>query len=195
MRVLIACEFSGIVRDAFTTRGHDAMSCDLLPSETQGNHYQGDVVDVMYDDWDLMIAHPPCTYLCNSGVQHLHKDIDRWFKLFEGGLFFKKFLHSDIPKVVIENPIMHGYAKQIIGVNQSQVIQPWMFGHVEQKATCLWIKGLPLLKQTNNVKEKMMKLSSYKRQRSANLSPSKARGKLRSITLQGVADAMADQWG
>ena len=147
MRVLVACEYSGKVRDAFRAKGHDAMSCDILPTDVDGPHYQGDVRDIINDGWDLMIAHPPCTYLTNSGVTWLHKDPSRWEKLDEGAAFFKSLLDAPIQRIAVENPIMHKYAKERIGgVKQSQVIQPWMFGHMEQKATCFWLKGLPLLK-------------------------------------------------
>lgn len=196
MRVLVACEYSGRVRDAFIKKGHEAMSCDLLPSESEGPHYQGDIFDVIGDGWDLMIAHPPCTYLTNSGVCHLHKKASRWPLLFESGRFFKRLLDASIERIAIENPIMHKYGKQLIGdVKQSQIIQPWMFGHPEQKATCLWIKGLPLIVPTNDVKQEMMQLPDNERQRLHYLPPSKDRWKLRSTTYQGVADAMADQWG
>ena len=195
MKVLVACEYSGRVRDAFIALGHDAMSCDLLPSDTEGMHYQGDVFDVIKDDWDLMIAHPPCTFLANSGVQHLHKSTERWVDLFKAAKFFKALLDADIQKIVIENPIMHKYGKQLIGSTQSQVIQPWMFGHTEQKATCLWLKGLPNLKTTNNVKEQMMALPKNKRERLHYLPPSADRWKLRSTTYQGIADALAAQFG
>ena len=159
MKILIACEYSGTVRDAFTKKGHDVTSCDLLPTDKPGKHYQGDVFDIINDGFDLMIAHPPCTYLTNAGVTHLHKDAKRWLDLFDAAEFFKKLLNADIQKIAVENPIMHKYAKRLIGdVKQSQVIQPWMFGHMEQKATCLWLKGLPELRPTNNVKEEMMKL-------------------------------------
>ena len=196
MKVLIACEYSGTVRDSFIKKGHDTISCDLLPTDKSGQHYQGDVFDIINDGFDLMIAHPPCTYLSNSGVQHLHKDAKRWIDLFDGAEFFKQLLNSDIPKIAIENPIMHKYAKRLIGnVKQNQVVQPWMFGHLEQKATCLWLKGLPELQPTNNVKEEMRKLPKNKRERLHYLPPSKDRWKLRSTTYQGIADAMADQWG
>jgi hypothetical protein len=156
MKVLIACEYSGTVRDAFSKRGHDAWSCDLLPTDNPGQHITGDVLEVIGEGWDLMVAHPPCTYLCNSGVCHLHKSTERWLNLFEGAELFKTLLMSKIKKIAIENPIMHKYAKQLIGQRQTQVIQPWMFGHAEQKATCLWLKGLEKLKPTNDVKKEMM---------------------------------------
>lgn len=195
MRILIACEYSGVVRDAFLERGHDAMSCDLLPTESDGPHYQGDIFDIIDYDWDLMIAHPPCTYLSNSGVSHLYKDQDRWKNMIDGSVFFRDLLNCDIPKVCIENPIMHGYAKKIIGQNQSQVIQPWMFGHTEKKATCLWLKGLPLLHETDNVKIKMESLPKNQQQRLHYLPPSEDRWKIRSTTYKGIAEAMATQWG
>ncbi len=196
MKILIACEYSGTVRDAFAKKGHDVTSCDLLPTDKPGKHYQGDVFDIINDGFDLMIAHPPCTYLTNAGVKHLHKDAKRWIDLFEAAEFFKKLLNADIPKIAVENPIMHKYAKRLIGdVKQSQVIQPWMFGHMEQKATCLWLRGLPELQPTNNVKEEMMKLPKNKRERLHYLPPSKDRAKLRSTTYTGIAAAMAEKWG
>jgi hypothetical protein len=187
MKVLVACEYSGRVRDAFIKLGHDAISCDLLPTDSKGPHYQGDVFDIIDQGFDLMIAHPPCTYLCNSGVSWLYKDQSRWDKLKDGAEFFKKLLNVNIPKICIENPIMHKYAKEIIGSSQTQIIQPWQFGHGETKATCLWLKGLPNLVPTNIV--------SGREQRLHKLPPSKDRWKLRSTTYQGIADAMAQQWG
>jgi|TARA_Y100000289_G_scaffold16562_1_gene15696 hypothetical protein len=195
LKVLVACEYSGTVRDSFSNLGHDAWSCDLLETDVPGNHYKGNVIDIINDGWDLMIAHPPCTYLTNSGVCHLHKDPRRWIDLFDAADFFKSLLNANIPKIAIENPIMHKYGKKLIGVNQSQVIQPWMFGHTEQKATCLWLKNLPLLNETNNVKDKMMLLSKKERQRLYHLPSSKDRWKIRSITFKGIANAMAEQWG
>lgn len=196
MKVLVACEYSGKVRDAFIRKGHDAMSCDLLPTDVEGPHYVGNVLDILDQGWDLMVAHPPCTYLTNSGVTWLHKDPSRWPKLDEGAAFFKALLDAPIPKIAIENPIMHGYAKDRIGgIKQSQVIQPWMFGHMEQKATCLWLKGLPNLVATNNVKEEMLLLPKNQRERLHYLPPSVDRWKLRSTTYSGIAEAMAEQWG
>lgn len=196
MKVLISCEYSGRVRDAFTAMGHDAMSCDLLPSDTQGKHYQGDVTDLLNDDWDMMIAHPPCTYLTNSGVSWLHKKPERWAKLDDGAAFFKRMLDAPIDKICVENPIMHKYAiKRIGNTKQTQLVQPWMFGHLEQKATCLWLKNLPMLKPTDDVKQQMLKLPDRERQRLLYLPPSADRWKLRSTTYQGIANAMANQWG
>jgi hypothetical protein len=196
MKVLISCEHSGRVRDAFTAMGHDAMSCDLLKSDTEGKHYEGDVTDLLNDGWDMMIAHPPCTYLTNSGVSWLHKNPERWAKLDDGAAFFKTMLDAPIHKICVENPIMHKYAiERIGGTKQTQLVQPWMFGHLEQKATCLWLKNLPKLKPTHDVKQQMLKLPDRERQRLHYLPPSADRWKLRSKTYQGIANAMANQWG
>jgi hypothetical protein len=190
MKVLIACEFSGRVRDAFIRKGHDAISCDILPSESAGPHYQGNILRLLSmpktTPFDLMIAHPPCTRLCNSGVMWLKKR-NLWHDMRRGAEFFKTLMDANIPKIAIENPIMHKYAVEIIGRRQDQIIQPWQFGHGETKATCLWLKGLPKLKPTNIV--------DGREQRLHKLPPSKDRAKLRSLTFQGIADAMADQWG
>lgn len=194
-KVLVACEFSGTVRDAFLDRGIDAMSCDLLPTESLGPHYEGDVMEIIDDDWDLMIAHPPCTYLANSGVRWLYEKKNRWKKMIDGAVFFRDLLNADIPHIAIENPIMHKYAVQIIGRRQNQVIQPYMFGHPERKATCLWLKNLPELKETNNVKNIMENRPKSEAQRVFYTSPSEDRWKTRSITFKGIAEAMAKQWG
>ncbi len=196
MRVLVACEYSGKVRRAFRKRGHDAWSCDLLPADDGSSyHYQGDVMDIINDGWDLLIGHPPCTYLCNSGVSWLHKQEGRWDKMRDGAEFFSQLWQADVPRIALENPIMHKYAKEIIGTDQTQLVQPWMFGHAESKATCLWLKGLNPLTETNNVKEKWKSLPKKEAQRLHMLPPSKDRWKLRSETYQGIADAMAEQWG
>lgn len=196
MKVLVGCEYSGTVRDAFIRQGHDAISCDILPTEVPGPHYQGDVIDLLGEHFDLAIFHPPCTYLTNSGVAWLHKDPSRWEKLDEGAAFFKMLLDAPVPRIAIENPIMHKYAKERIGgVKQTQLVQPWMFGHMEQKATCLWLKGLPPLVPTNNVKAEMDALPANQRQRIHYLPPSADRWKLRSTTFKGIAAAMAEQWG
>lgn len=196
MRVLVACEYSGRVREAFRKMGHDAWSCDLLPADDNSPyHYQGDVFDIINNGWDMMIAHPPCTYLTNAGVTWLYRKEGRWEQMRDGAEFFKKLLNADIPLIAIENPIMHKYAVEIIGRRQDQVIQPWMFGHMERKATCLWLKGLPPLVEANNVKEEMSLLPKNVQQRLHYLPPSKDRWKLRSETYQGIADAMGSQWG
>ncbi len=180
MKILVACEYSGTVRDAFIRKGHDAWSCDLLPSDTEGPHFQCDVFDVMYRGWDMMIAHPPCTHLAVSGA--------RWFKdkkeEQEEALTFVRFLLSaPIEKIALENPI------SIISTRirkPDQIIQPWQFGHGETKATCLWLKGLNPLKPTNIVDGREARIHK--------LPPSADRWKIRSKTYQGIADAMADQW-
>lgn len=195
MKVLIACEFSGIVRDAFVARGHDAWSCDLLPTERQGNHVQGDVLEILGDGWDLMIAHPPCTYLSNSGVSWLFKNYDRWSDMAKGAVFFQKLLNADIPKIAVENPIPHKHAMQIIDRRYDQLIQPYNFGHAESKATCLWLKNLPPLMSGENMQAVMVGLPKSVTQRLHYLSPGPERAKLRSTTFQGIANAMADQWG
>lgn len=181
MRVIVACEFSGTVRDAFTRLGHDAISCDLLPSETPGRHYKGDVFDVINDRFDLMIAHPPCTYLAVSGA--------RWFKdrqreQAEALRFVERLMAAPIAKIAIENPISV-ISSQIR--KPDQIIQPWMFGHGETKATCLWLKGLPKLQPIKIVGERL--------QRVHRMAPSPNRWKDRSRTYPGIAYAMALQWG
>jgi len=186
MKILIACEFSGIVREAFAAKGHDAWSCDLLPTEQLGQHIQGDVLEILNDDWDMMIAHPPCTRLANSGVRWLHER-GLWNELDKAAEFFRQFLYADIPLICVENPIPHKYAVERIGKKYTQKIQPWQFGHGESKATCLWLKGLSELQPTNIVNER--KQIMWK------LPPNKDRWKLRSMTYQGIANAMADQWG
>lgn len=181
MRVLVACEFSGVVRKAFEMMGHEAWSCDLLPSERYGLHYQGNVLDIINDGWDIMIAHPPCTHLAVSGA--------RWFKdkvveQAEALEFVEKLLAADIPKIALENPV------SIISTKirkPDQIIQPWQFGHGETKATCLWLKGLPKLIPTDIVKGREAAIHK--------MAPSPDRWKKRSITYKGIAEAMAEQWG
>jgi len=187
MKVLVACEFSQIVTKAFRAKGHEAISCDILP--TEGNpdwHIQGDVLEILEDGWDLMIAHPPCTRLCNSGVRWLNER-NLWNDLLKAGNFFKKILAAPIDKMAVENPIPHKYAINIIGRKYDQIIQPWQFGHGETKATCLWLRNLPILKPTNIV--------AGRKQRIFNMPKTPERGRLRSRTFQGIADAMAEQWG
>jgi hypothetical protein len=177
---------------------HDAWSCDIQPSDDNSEfHITGDVLPLLSEQWDLVIAHPPCTYLTNSGVRWLYSDESRWQALKEGAEFFSVFLNlSHVPMVCIENPIMHKHAKALIGdAAYSQIVQPWMFGHTEKKATCLWLKGLPLLTETNNVKEAMSKLSYAEQNKVHYCSPGKDRAKIRSKTYDGLAAAMADQWG
>ena len=190
MRVLVACEYSGRVRDAFIAKGHEAMSCDLLPTEKPGPHYQGDVRDVMDYPWDLMIAHPPCTDLSVSGAAGFEKKKMNGSQQMSAS-FFMMLAKSDIPRIAIENPIC---IMSRLWRKPDQIVQPWMFGHMEQKATCLWLKNLPVLHPTNDVKAQMMELPKNKRERLHYLPPSDDRWKLRSETFQGIADAMAEQW-
>lgn len=205
MRVLIACEFSGVVRDAFTARGHNAVSCDLLPSETPGSHVMGDVLDILNasPQWDLIIAHPPCTYLCNSGVRWLRpKGIfneKRRAKMHAACDFFAALYWAKCPRVVVENPVMHHYAKDYLLlahgiIQQTQSIQMWEYGEPETKRTCLWLRGVPDLKPSNDVHEQMMNRSIAERSRVHYESPGPNRWKNRSRTLAGIADAMAEQW-
>ena len=192
--ILIGCEYSGTVREAFAKLGFNTWSCDLLPTDIPGQHFQCDVREVLDKGWDLAIFHPSCTYLTNSGVCHLKTDPTRWAKLDEAGEFFRLLLNAPIPRIAIENPIPHKYAVERIGRKYDQIIQPWQFGHTESKATCLWLKNLPKLVETNNVKAEMMLLPDRERQRLHYLPPSPDRWKLRSKTYQGIADAIADQW-
>lgn len=184
MRVLVACEFSGIVRDAFATRGHDAWSCDLIPSERGGNHIEDDVLRHL-DGWDLMIAHPPCTRLCNSGVRWL-EERNLWDELRQACLFFTRLLNAPVARVAVENPIPHKYAREMIGHYQ-QRIHPWLFGEPDTKATCLWLRNLPPLMATM--------IETGRNPKCFLQSPGPQRWKERSRTYQGIADAMAVQWG
>lgn len=181
MKVLIGCEFSGVVRDSFLRRGHDAVSCDLCVSEREGPHVVGDILDIVDHGWDLMVVHPPCTYLAVSGA--------RWFKgrereQAEAIDFVRLLLGAPIPRIALENPI------SVISTKirkPDQIVQPWQFGHGETKATCWWLKGLPLLVPTDIV--------SGRRARVHQQPPSPERWKDRSRTLPGMAEAMANQWG
>ena len=181
MKVLVACEYSGTVRDAFIAAGHEALSCDLLPTDIPGPHYQGDVRDVIHEGWDLMIAHPPCTHLAVSGA--------RWFKdkqaeQAEALDFVRLLLDAPIDRIALENPV------SVISSRirkPDQIIQPWQFGHGETKATCLWLKGLPKLTPTDIVDGREARVHK--------LPPSADRWKIRSTTYTGIAAAMAQQWG
>lgn len=193
MKILIACEYSGAVRDAFSALGHDAMSCDLLPTDVEGPHYQGDVADIINDGWDMMIGFPPCQHLAVSGA--------RWFKQKrldgrqqQGIDFFMSLASASIPKIAIENPIGIMSTKYR---KPNQIIQPWQFGHEATKSTCLWLKGLPLLKPTQVVGkgERHVTKSGRSLPKWYNLPPSENRWKIRSKTFQGIAVAMAQQWG
>ena len=192
MRVLIACEFSGTVRDAFTALGHDAMSCDLLPTEVPGSHYEGPVQDVLRDGWDLMIAHPPCTYLCSSGLHWNKRRPERAEQTEEALAFVRLLLDAPIPRIALENPI--GCISTRLR-KPDQTIQPWQFGHPESKATCLWLKGLPLLEPTLIVEKPTSGYWDNQTPSGQNkLGPSADRWKLRSKTYQGIAEAFATQY-
>lgn len=183
MKVLIACEYSGKVRDAFLKLGHDALSCDLLPTDVPGPHYQGDVFDIIADGWDLMIAHPPCTHLAVSGARHFAAKQASGVQQ-EALDFVRKLLDAPIDRIALENPISIISSKIR---KPDQIIQPWMFGHGETKATCLWLKNLPALTPTNIVEGREARIHK--------MPPSADRWKKRSETYQGIADAMANQWG
>jgi hypothetical protein len=181
LRVLVACEYSGTVRDAFIRAGHDAMSCDLLPTENDGPHYRGDVRDVLADGWDLMIAHPPCTHLAVSGA--------RWFKdkaeeQADAIEFFMQLARANVTRVCIENPVC---IMSRLWRKPDQIVQPWQFGHGETKATCLWLRGLPKLTPT--------KIVEGREHRVHRMPPGPDRWKERSRTYAGIAEAMASQWG
>lgn len=195
MKVLVACEFSGTVREAFRKLGHDAWSCDLLPTEIEGNHIQGDALKILDDGWDLLIAHPPCTRLANSGVHRLNRR-NLWDEMREAALFFKAFLDAPIEKICVENPIPHRYAVEIIGRKYDQKIQPYQYGHPESKATCLWLKDLPKLAPTNKLdKPTNGKWDNQTPSGQNKIPPSDTRWMDRSRTYLGIANAMAQQWG
>ncbi len=180
MRVLVACEYSGKVRDAFADRGHYAVSCDFLPSDRPGRHYQGDVRDILHADWDLMVAHPPCTHLAVSGARWFQ---DKQEEQAEALDFVRLLLDAPIKRIALENPV------SIISSRirrPTQIIQPWQFGHGETKATCLWLKGLPPLVPTRVVDGRANLVHR--------MPPGPMRWRLRSTTYQGIADAMAAQW-
>ena len=196
MKVLVACEYSGTVRDAFIAAGHDAMSCDLLPSDAPGPHYLGDVRDVLGDGWDLMIAHPPCTYLAVSGMHRTARGL-RDPQLTEDALeFVRLLLAAPVPRIAVENPV------SVISTRirrPDQIIQPWQYGHDASKTTCLWLHGLPALRPTQIVEPRIVdgrkRWGNQTDTGQNRLSPSPDRWKLRSATFPGIAAAMAAQWG
>jgi len=203
MKVLVACEYSGVVRDAFAKAGHDATSCDLLPSESpHGKHFKGDVMEILAQDWDILIAHPPCTYLCVSGIHWNNKRPERAAQTEDALKFVEALLGADIPKICLENPI--GVISTRIR-KPTQIIQPYQYGHDASKQTCLWLKNLPPLQPTEFVEPRIVITPSGKKaNRWANqcdnyghdsLPPSADRWKIRSATYQGIADAMVEQWG
>lgn len=196
-RILVACEFSGTVRRAFTSRGYDAWSCDLLPAEDGSNrHYRCDVRDILDDGWDMLIvAHPPCTRLCNSGVRWLSVPppgrtlADMWAELDAGAALFSALWNAPVERIAVENPVMHRHAKKrIVGyAPPAQSVQPWQFGHGETKRTCLWLKNLPPLRPTAIVEGREARVHR--------MPPGPDREKERSRFFDGIAAAMADQWG
>lgn len=208
LRVLVCCEFSGIVREAFNRLGHRATSCDLLPSEIPGRHFQWDALEMLaMGDWDLVIAHPPCTYLTNSGVRWLYgkaggvaaRDAARWAAMREGAAFFCSFFSAYAGPLCVENPVMHGHALAELAArgvgNFSQSVQPYQFGHLETKRTCLWLRDLPALRGTDDVEAAMRRLPKSRTNLVHLASPGPDRWALRSRTYPGIASAMAAQWG
>lgn len=190
MKVLVACEYSGIVRDAFTEKGFDATSCDILPTESKGKHYEGDIFDILYDGWDLMIAHPPCTHLSVSGARWFTEGKKPMYLRDDAIEFVRKLMDAPIKHIAIENPVsvISSYIRK-----SDQMINPYQFGHKEYKRTCLWLKNLPKLIETNNVKEETDKLHPKDKHRIWWIGGGK--GKERSRFYPGIAKAMADQWG
>jgi len=183
VKVLVACEYSGRVRDAFIKLGHEAISCDLLPTDSSGPHYQGDVFDLDLSQFDLMIAHPPCTHLAVSGARHFARKRESGEQQ-DAIDFFMRLANAPVKMIAIENPVC---IMSSVWRKPDQIIQPWQFGHGETKATCLWLKGLPKLTPTNIVDGRSDRIHK--------MPPSPDRWKLRSTTYQGIADAMAAQWG
>lgn len=186
MKVLIACEFSGIIREAFAAKGHDAWSCDLLDTEIPGQHIKGNVLDILDDKWDLMVAHPPCTYLCRNGSKWKQDQND----ISKSKEMFDIFFNSDIKKICIENPV----PRKSVGLPKySQIVQPWQFGHDYSKKTCLWLKGLPLLKPTNVIQISYITTKNGHRF-TKGWYETPRNSKDRSRSFSGIASAMAEQW-
>lgn len=207
-KILIACEESQTITNAFRRAGYEAYSCDV--EDCSGGHpewhIKGDCLHLLKEEWALLIGHPPCTYITNAGVRHLHDIVSkngnrakisgkaRWDEMEKACEFFLQLANANIPRICLENPIPHKYAKKHIG-EYTQLIQPWMFGHMETKATCLWLKNLPKLTETNNVKQEMLKLPKKERHRIHYMSPGPDRARLRSKTYEGIAQAIVEQWG
>lgn len=196
MKILIACEFSGIIRNSFIAKGHNAISCDILPTDSPGPHYQGDVKDILNDNWDLMIAHPPCTYLATMGIWWNHKRPERWELTYAAKDFVQLLWNAPIKYIAIENPI--GYLNKN-WMKPSQIIHPWQFGHEANKPTCLWLKNLPLLTPTKIVekgefytKANGSRISKWSHTTSGTKKIKRA--KIASTTFKGIAEAMAEQW-
>ena len=196
MRVLVAYEVSGVVRDAFIAAGHDAMSCDLSPTTSPGPHHTGHMWDLWAtgQTWDLVVAHPPCTYLCNSGVRWLHTRPERWALMEDAAWTFRMALEDPpAPRVCVENPVMHRYAREIVGERPTQTIQPWQFGEDASKRTGLWLRNLPPLVATDVlIRDRYANQTPSGQNR---LGPSPTRAAERARTYPGIAAAMAEQWG
>ena len=199
IKVLVACEYSGTVRDEFLKRGHDAYSCDILPCESKTidvRHFQRDVSEILDDGWDLMIAHPPCTHLAVSGARWFTEGRKPWSLQEDALEFVRLLLDAPIERICLENPV------SVISTKirkPEQIIQPWQFGHTTQKTTCLWTKNLPLLKHTKVVKPEMVTMKNGKKMNKFHYDtfslPKKERSHVRSKTFKGIAEAMAEQWG
>ena len=195
MKVLVGCEYSGVVRDAFTKKGHYAISCDLLPTDAPGLHHQGDIFDMLKDDWDLIIMHPPCTALTVAGNSTYGEGQAKYDERLKSAEWTRRLWNVCLKaseRVCFENPV--GVLQRLANFHKPQYIQPYQFGHLEQKKTGLFLSGLPDLKETNNVYDEMMKLPKRERERVHYLPPSPDRWKIRSTTFQGIADGMASQW-
>jgi hypothetical protein len=196
MKILIACEYSGRVRDAFIAKGHEAVSCDLLDTDSPGPHYKGPVEDLLNMHWDMIIAFPPCTYLCSSGLHWNKKDPSRRRKTEEALKFVEMLLSADVDKICLENPV--GCISTRIR-KPDQIIQPWQFGEDASKQTCLWLKNLPKLEPTEIIEPRIVngkkRWANQTDSGQNKLPPSKDRWKIRSLTYQGIANAMANAWG
>lgn len=202
MRVLVGCERSGIIREAFRALGHDAYSCDLSPAEDGSLfHLQMDVREALKSSWDLFIVHPECRRLANSGVLRLYRggkkanglDLEKWREMEEAARFFREMLEADVPRICVENPVMHGHGRLLVGRRHTQTFQPWQFGDDASKRTCLWLKGLPPLTPTNILRKKRYANQTPSGQNK--LGPSPTRHIDRARTYPGPARAMAEQWG
>jgi hypothetical protein len=196
MKVLIGCEYSGVVRDAFLAKGHQCLSCDLLPTDVPGPHFQGDVFDMLNQPWDLIIMHPPCTALAVSGNAWYGEGMPKHDQRIEAAWWTQDLWNACIAvcdRVCFENPV--GVLPRLTSMPKAKYVQPWQHGHMEQKKTGLYLHGLAPIEETENVYEEMMLLPIKQRQRMHYLPPSEDRWKIRSTTYQGIANAMADQWG
>lgn len=194
MKILIGCEESGIMRDAFIAQGHDAISCDLSPTRRPGPHIEADIMTLKEEHFDLGIFHPVCRYLTNSGVRWLHSDITRWPKLFEAAEFFNGLKEFNCDSIAIENPKPHKYARALVG-RYTQSVQPWMFGDMRTKETCWWLQNLSPLKETSNVREEMLLLPKSESHACHYASPGPDRERIRSESHPGMCAAAAEQWG